>query len=133
MSLLIKITKDPAVLNYWKYLQVEDLGANLQRTVSLIKIPGDTNISLDLGLSEWSLSITGVVANSMTLQASGSVANFADLADMRSWGTSYLVRLHFGTNSYADGKIEGINIRRESGYDFWTYTMSFAVDAMTVA
>ena len=133
MALTIYIAKDPLGTNYIKYLQVEDVSASLIRNVSLIKIPGDIDMALDLGMSAWEISLSGVAANSMTLQASGSVANFADLANMRTWGTTYTVRLYLETSTYADGKIKEIMTRRESGTDYWTFNLGFVVETFTVA
>ena len=131
VTLTIYIVRAPATAAYTKYLQVEDVGATLVRNVSLIKIPGDIDLALDLGMSAWEISLAGVADNSMTLQASGSVANFADLADMRTWGTSNVVRLYLETSTYADGKIKGITTRRVAGTNYWTFNLEFVVETLT--
>jgi hypothetical protein len=137
MALGIKITRAlgagfPTEIS--KLLQVEDMGASLIRNVTLIKIPGDTNLALDLGMSEWGISLTGVANNSMTATSDGGVANFADLVSMRDWSTNYSVRLYFySTSAYADGKIKGIGLRRTAGTEFWTFQFEFGVELLTVA
>lgn len=132
MALLIYIVKDPGGSPTTNYLQVEDISANLVRSVSAIKLPGDTNLMIDLGMSEWELTINGVADNEFTAAGSGNTANVGDLVAMRTWSTSYTVRMYFDTGCYADGKITGINMRRESGNDYWTFTMNFVVESMTV-
>jgi len=116
-----------------KYLQVEGMGADLMRTVSIIKIPGDTNLSLDLGMSEWDISLTGIADDSMTATGDGGVANFADLVAMRTWSTSSIVTLYFyASSTYAVVKIRGIQMRKEAGSAFWTFQMALGVESMTV-
>lgn len=133
MALLIYIVKDPTGSPFTSYLQVEDISANLIRSVSAVKLPGDTNLLIDLGMSEWELSINGIADNEFTAAASGQTANIGNLVAMRTWSTTYTVRLYFDSGCYADGKITGINTRRESGNDYWTFMMSFVVETMTVA
>jgi len=134
MALGIRIVKTTGAIT--KYLQVEGMGADLARNVTMIKIPGDTNLSLDLGISEWDLSLTGVAADSMIITNNAdptAIANFADLVAMRSWGTSSVVTLYFyASSTYAIVKIKGIQLRKEAGQAFWTFQMTLAVESMTV-
>ena len=130
MALQVKITRDPSgASELVRLLQVEDYNFGLQRNISLIRIPGDTNMSIDLGISEWDISLSGVCDNSWTNTATGGVANVADFMDMRDWGSTYTVRLTwYSSTAYSDGKIRAISLRREAGTEFWNWTLEFACE-----
>lgn len=134
MALQVKITRDPSGgSELIRLLQVEDYTFGLQRNVSLIRVPGDTNMSIDLGISEWDISLSGVCDNNWTNTATGGVANVADLVDMRDWGSTYTVRLTwYSSTAYSDGKIRAISLRREAGNEYWNWTMEFACETFNV-
>jgi len=121
------------------YLQVETINANLIRNVSLINIPGDTNLALDLGMSAWEFELTGVCDNNLTAHVApivlsdNAIANFADFVSMRGWGTDYEVDLYFSASSYAEGKIRSITLVREAATEYWNFNMSFVIETLTVA
>jgi hypothetical protein len=105
----------------------------LARNITLIKLPGDTNLSLDLGISECTINLSGVADNTWTNTETGGIANVADIADMRDWGTTYTVRLTlYSSTVYADGKIRNIELRREAGTDRWNWNLVFAVELLTM-
>ena len=116
-----------------KYLQVESIGASLSRGPSLVKLPGDTNLSLDFGMSEWEISLTGVADDAYEASAAlTGTANFYDLCDMRTWSTDGLVKLYINsTTTYLEGRIRTINMSRESGTEYWSFQLNFAVEIFT--
>lgn len=136
MALEVKITKAPGGgvgTELIRLLKCEDISMGLARNITLIKLPGDTNLSLDLGISEWTINLSGVADNTWTNTATGGIANVADIADMRDWGTTYTVRLTlYSSTVYADGKIRNIELRREAGTDRWNWNLVFAVELLTM-
>jgi len=134
VALGIKIANNTVGYTKLKYLQVESIGAGLSRGPSLIKLPGDTNLTLDLGMSEWEISLTGVADDAYAATtAIGGVANFYDLCEMRGWSTANLCRLYINsTTSYMDGRIRSINLSRESGTEYWSFQMNYAVEIFTL-
>jgi hypothetical protein len=134
MALEVKITRDPGgASELIRLLKCEDVSMGLARNITLIKLPGDTNLSLDLGISEWTISLSGVADNTWTNTSTGGIANVADLADIRDWGTTYTVRLTlYSSTVYADGKIRNLEMRREAGTDRWNWQIVFAVELLTM-
>jgi hypothetical protein len=134
MALEVKITRDPGgASELIRLLKCEDVSIGLARNITLIKLPGDTNLSLDLGISEWTIDVSGVADNTWVNTATGGIANVADLADIRDWGTSYTVRLTlYSSTVYADGKIRNLEMRREAGTDRWNWNLVFAVELLTM-
>lgn len=135
MALSVRIANSTGAYTKLKYLQVESMGAGLQRGPSLIKLPGDTNLTLDFGMSEWEISLTGVADDTHAAShATTGTANFYDLCDMRTWSTAELCRLYLKyATTYVDGRIRNINMSKESGTEYWSFQMAFAVESFTFA
>jgi len=131
VALGIKIVNTSATKT--KYLQVEAISAALSRGPSLIKLPGDTNLTLDFGMSDWEFSLTGVADDAYAPSTGGlQVANFYDLCEMRTWSTDGLCKLYIhSTTTYLDVRIRSINMSRESGTEYWSFQMALAVEIFT--
>lgn len=135
--LSVMINRDPGGANTRYKLKVEEMGKSRRRRPTTAPLPGGSILQLDLGISLYSISMSGVCEDvSAETDSDGiTIADRADLEGLEDWYED-TIRLYtkwsgvIGTSNYVEGKVVNIDVKRKPFQLFWVFRLEFAVETV---